>query len=292
MSGLRSRLDELRYGGINDDSGEVAMGNVGVDPFLSEIEEIKNSINQVEEKVELMKTIHGEMLTRAVSPEHQRQELEQLRNFVSTTSISIHKTIERLKTRISKEPTQTAEHRIHKAQHSALVKKFHAVMESYNNEQENFKGKSKDKISRQLKILGKEKTQEEITEMIERGDPNVFTNDLIGKQVRSREALSEIQQRHQDILNLEKDINELQEIFRDLAMLIEEQGDTIDNIENQVETAAEYTKRAQKEIASAHRYKQSSRKKIWIIVCIVSSVAIVLFLLIIIAVIIAVVITR
>ena len=289
---MRDKLGQLKYGQVSEDGERLAMGGVGVDPFLSEVEELKGLINKIEQDVLLMKKIHSELLTRAISPESQRSELESLRKNISGTSISVNSGVERLKGRVTSEAGQTAEHRIRKAQMAALVKRFHAVMETYNDEQELFKKKSREKISRQLKILGKNKTDHEIQEMIDSQDPNVFSNELMTQKLQSREALNEIEQRHHDILDLEKDIMELQEIFRDLAILIDEQGDVVDNIEAYVETAAHHVQKAGSEIKMAAQYKRSSRKKLIIIIVIIVSVVVVIIIGVAIAIGVAVAVTQ
>ena len=269
---LRDKLGEMRYGQMSEDGDRYQMGAVGVDPFLSEVEELKGWINQVEEDLLFMRQIHSELLTRAISPDSQRKSLEEKRKNVSALSIRVHAGIERLKGRVTSEAGQTAEHRIRKAQLAALVKKFHSAMEAFNEEQEMFKKKSKDKISRQLKILGKNKSDQEIQDMIESHDPNVFSNEVMTQKMLSRDALNEIEQRHHDILELEKDILELQEIFRDLAILVDEQGDVIDNIEAHMEAAVHHVHKGEENIVIAKRYKQSSRRKLVIIIVIIVGV--------------------
>ena len=289
---LRDKLGDMKYGHVSEDGDRYQMGTVGVDPFLSEVEELKGLINKVEDDLMYMKRIHSELLTRAISPDSQRRELDTLRKNVSTTSIRVNTGIERLKGRVTSEAGQTAEHRIRKAQMAALVKKFHSVMEAYNEEQELFKKKSKDKISRQLKILGKNKSDQEIQDMIESHDPNVFSNELLTQKLQSRDALNEIEQRHHDILDLEKDILELQEIFRDLAILIDEQGDVIDNIEANIDNAVQHVHKAEVNIKTAKRYIHSSRRKQIIIIIIIVCVVIALIVGVVVAIGIAVALTQ
>ncbi|KAI6653319.1 syntaxin [Oopsacas minuta] len=271
---IRDKLGQLNYGGLENEGERISMAGVGVDPFVSEVDDMKVLVNTIEKDIMTMKTIHSELLSRAISPDSQRRELDALRRNISSASLRVNSGIERLKGRVTSEAGQSAEHRIRKAQMAALVKKFHAAMETYNEEQEYFKKKSKEKIYRHLKILGKNKTEQEIEAMIESEDPNVFSNDIMAQKLQSRETLNEIEQRHNDILDLEKDIMELQEIFRDLAILIDEQGDVIDNIEAYVETAVHHVHKGEQDIRKAHQYKTASRKKLYIIIIIIVCVVI------------------
>ena len=48
-------------------------------------------------------------------------------------------------------------------------------MSEYNSIQNDYRDKCKDKIERQLRITGNEKSSDEIEDMLENGDPAVFT---------------------------------------------------------------------------------------------------------------------
>ena len=228
---MRDRLGEMKYGYMSEEEDRFQMGPVGVDPFLSEVEELKGLINKIADDLMYTKRIHSELSTQLSSPDSKRRELDSLRKNVSTTSMRVNTGIERLKGRMTSKAGQTAGHQTRKTQMTALVNKFNSLMEAYNEEQELFKKKSKDKFSRLLKINGVDKSDQDIQDMIESDDPNVFSNDPLVHKVRSRDSLNEIEQFYHDILDVEKDIWGFQEIFRDLAILIDEQDDNIDNIE-------------------------------------------------------------
>uniref|UniRef100_A0A3Q7Q0K2 Syntaxin-3-like n=2 Tax=Callorhinus ursinus TaxID=34884 RepID=A0A3Q7Q0K2_CALUR len=69
---------------------------------------------------------------------------------------------------------------------------------------------------------GKKTTDEELEEMLESGNPAIFTSGIIDSQI-SKQALSEIEGRHKDIVRLESSIKELHDMFMDIAMLVENQ---------------------------------------------------------------------
>lgn len=57
---------------------------------------------------------------------------------------------------------------------------------------------------------------------------------------QARQTLADIEARHADIIKLEKSIKELHDMFVDMAMLVETQGDMIDRIETHVQSAGAY----------------------------------------------------
>ncbi|KAF6106519.1 syntaxin 3 [Phyllostomus discolor] len=122
------------------------------------------------------------------------------------------------------EVRSSADLRIRKSQHSVLSRKFVEVMTKYNEAQVDFRERSKGRIQRQLEITGKKTTDEELEEMLESGNPAIFTSGIIDSQI-SKQALSEIEGRHKDIVRLESSIKELHDMFMDIAMLVENQPD-------------------------------------------------------------------
>jgi syntaxin 1B/2/3 len=48
---------------------------------------------------------------------------------------------------------------------------------------------------------------------------------------RSRAAYREVQERHNDIVKITETMAELQQLMNDMAMMVEEQGETIQNVE-------------------------------------------------------------
>ena len=50
------------------------------------------------------------------------------------------------------------------------------------------------------------------------------------------DTLAEIQERHESVKGLEKSLMDLHQIFLDMAVLVEAQGEMLDNIEAQVRT--------------------------------------------------------
>ncbi|XP_041038560.1 syntaxin-3-like [Carcharodon carcharias] len=138
-------------------------------------------------------------------------------------------------------------------------------MTKYNEAQVDFRERSKGRIQRQLEITGKATTDEQLEEMLESGNPAIFTSGIIESQI-SKQALNEIESRHKDIVRLESSIRELHDMFVDIAMLVENQGEMVDNIEVNVNKSAEHVETAKAETKKAVRYQSQARKKTIIIV--------------------------
>nr|XP_014344620.1 PREDICTED: syntaxin-2 [Latimeria chalumnae] len=160
--------------------------------------------------------------------------------------------------------------RIQKSQHAVLSRKFVDIMTKYNEAQTHFRERSKGRIQRQLEITGRSTTNEELEEMLESGNPSIFTSDIISDSQITRQALNEIESRHKDIMKLESSIRELHEMFMDMAMLVETQGEMVNNIEKNVLNAVEYVEHAKEETKKAVKYHSKSRRKMmYLIICLI-----------------------
>lgn len=103
------------------------------------------------------------------------------------------------------------------------------------------------------------------------------------KQVLQMEEdvdLEMIQERENAIKQLERDITDVNQIFKDLGMLVHEQGDMLDSIEANVETAQIQVHEGNKQLASAATYQSKARRKkcicLVIVLVVIAVVAIIL----------------
>ncbi|XP_061732695.1 syntaxin-2-like isoform X2 [Nerophis ophidion] len=150
--------------------------------------------------------------------------------------------------------------RIKKNQHEHLTRCFADVMTSHHKTQVAFREKCKAYIQRQLQIVDKVTTDEEMEEMLNCDNVTVFISDISLQARMSSEALSEIESRHEDIVRLEASIRELHEILSDTALLLEIQGELVNSIEKNVARAADYVDVSKAKTHKAVIYKKNPTK--------------------------------
>lgn len=73
--------------------------------------------------------------------------------------------------------------------------------------------------------------------------------------------INELREREESVRKLESDIVEVNHIFKDLATIIHNQGETVDSIESSIFRATEEVSRGAQEIARARDYADKSRRK-------------------------------
>uniref|UniRef100_A0A8C9M9H0 Syntaxin-1A n=1 Tax=Panthera tigris altaica TaxID=74533 RepID=A0A8C9M9H0_PANTA len=200
-----------------------------------------------------------------------KEELEELMSDIKKTANKVRSKLKSIEQSIEQEEglnRSSADLRIRKTQHSTLSRKFVEVMSEYNATQSDYRERCKGRIQRQLEITGRTTTSEELEDMLESGNPAIFASGIIMDSSISKQALSEIETRHSEIIKLENSIRELHDMFMDMAMLVESQGEMIDRIEYNVEHSVDYVERAVSDTKKAVKYQSKARrKKIMIIIC-------------------------
>ncbi|KAA0710025.1 Syntaxin-1B Syntaxin-1B1 [Triplophysa tibetana] len=242
-----------------------------MDEFFEQVEEIRGCIEKLSEDVEQVKKQHSAILAAPNPDEKTKQELEDLTADIKKTANKVRSKLKAIEQSIEQEEglnRSSADLRIRKTQHSTLSRKFVEVMTEYNTTQSKYRDRCKDRIQRQLEITGRTTTNEELEDMLESGKLAIFTDDIKMDSQMTKQALNEIETRHTEIIKLENSIRELHDMFVDMAMLVESQGEMIDRIEYNVEHSVDYVERAVSDTKKAVKYQsQARKKKIMIIIC-------------------------
>lgn len=239
--------------------------------FFNEVEEIREMIDKIQANVEEVKKKHSAILSAPQSDEKTKQELEDLMADIKKTANRVRGKLKSIEQNIEQEEQSNksnADLRIRKTQHSTLSRKFVEVMTEYNRTQTDYRERCKGRIQRQLEITGRATTNEELEEMLEQGNSAVFTQGIIMETQQAKQTLADIEARHADIIKLENSIRELHDMFMDMAMLVESQGELVDRVEYHVEQSGNYVAQGQQELVQASKYMSKARKKkIMILIC-------------------------
>uniref|UniRef100_A0A7N4P3V0 Syntaxin-1A n=1 Tax=Sarcophilus harrisii TaxID=9305 RepID=A0A7N4P3V0_SARHA len=263
---MKDRTQELRTAKDSDDDDEVTVTmdrDRFMDEFFEQVEEIRGFIDKISENVEEVKRKHSAILAAPNPDEKTKEELEELMSDIKKTANKVRSKLKSIEQSIEQEEglnRSSADLRIRKTQHSTLSRKFVEVMSEYNATQSDYRERCKGRIQRQLEITGRTTTSEELENMLESGNPAIFASGIIMDSNITKQALSEIETRHSEIIKLENSIRELHDMFTDMAMLVESQGEMIDRIEYNVEHSVDYVERAVSDTKKAVKYQSKARR--------------------------------
>ncbi|XP_056260065.1 syntaxin-2-like isoform X2 [Seriola aureovittata] len=236
---------------------------INMEEFFKTVGEVKGLIEKISCQAKEVEGRHGVILSSPNQDKRNKDKLEQLNSDIKKNASLVQAMLKSMQKNSHVEEngkTASVIHRIEKNQYSHLTRWFAEVMRGYYNAQISFREKCKAKIQRQLEIVDKEITNKELEEMLLRDNLAIFISDISSDGRISSESLSEIESRHQDIICLECSIRELHEILTYTAMLLEIQGELINNIEKNVTSAAEYVFESKAETKKAVTYKKNPYK--------------------------------
>ncbi|KAK1902975.1 Syntaxin-19 [Dissostichus eleginoides] len=175
---------------------------------------------------------------------------------------SLHRRLDALSKQVQRTEDQLGPNavttRIQLSQHASLHSKFQQVMRQYNEGLLTKQERCKHFIIRQLEVSGRDVTEDEANEMVTTGKWEVFNENLLNDARITRSQLSEIEQRHKELLSLENNMRELRDLFMDIFMLVEEQGSYIEHIQTNVERSQDYVAASNEKFKMAARYKKKN----------------------------------
>jgi len=265
----------------NDDDVTVNMDtSIFMEEFFNQVEDIRTNVENIQKFVNEVKKLHSTILAAPTTDDTVKNELEERMGEIKRTAQKVRQKLKAMESHIEQEESessrQSADLRIRKTQHSTLSRLFIEVMNEYNNAQIDYRERCKARIQRQLEITGKKTDEDEIERMLESGNPQIFTEGILMETKIAKQTLADIEARHKDILKLEQSIKELHDMFMDMAMLVESQGEMIDRIEFNIQQSVDFITTANADTKKAIKFQQEARRKKLIMIFCVTVIIIIL----------------
>lgn len=238
--------------------------------FFKKAQEIHEGLQNLKRMVSDLENKQKTVLGVALPEEGMKKELQTLREEIKTMASQIQKKLKSIEPKKGEEDGKYVpiNVRMQRTQHGVLSKEFVELMGHCNTIQAQYRDRNVERIQRQLKITGTNVTDEELDVMLESGQTDVFTQNILIDAKATRQALNEIESRHDEILKLERSIRELHDMFQYLAMEVEAQGEMVDRIETNIKQSANYVEKAKDNTEKAVTLQQKARKKkVWIAIC-------------------------
>ncbi|EEC84099.1 hypothetical protein EE612_032168 [Oryza sativa] len=145
----------------------------------------------------------------------------------------------------------------------SLTKRLRERISEFQTLREAIQKEYRDVVERRVfTVTGERADEETIDRLIETGDSEQIFQRAIQEQGRGRvlDTLQEIQERHDAVKEIEQKLLELQQIFLDMSVLVEAQGEILDNIESQVSGAAEHIQTGTNLLQKARFLQKNTRK--------------------------------
>lgn len=267
-------------------------GELGLENFFKKVQDIEKQIDKLNKLLKKLQDAHEESkaITKAASMKVIKQRMEKEVDEVGKIARFVKSKIEELDrenlanrqkpgcgkgTAVDRSRTQTT---------VAMKKKFKDKMAEFQVLRENIHQENREVVERRVfTVTGARADEETIDRLIETGDSEQIFQKAIQEQGRGQimDTVAEIQERHDAVRELERKLLDLQQIFMDMAVLVDAQGDMLDNIESQVSSAVDHVQSGNTALQRAKSLQKSSRK--WM--CIAILILLIIVVIIVVAVI-------
>lgn len=239
--------------------------------FFTKVQEIREGLENFKKKVSELENKQKTVLGVPLPEDSMKKELQSFREDIKGMANQIQKKLKSIEPKKAESDDKyiPVHVRMQRVQHGILSREFLELMGHCNKIQAQYRDKNVERIQRQLKITGSNVTEEELESMLESGQTDVFTQNILNDAKATKQALNEIESRHDEIIKLERSIKELHEMFQYLAMEVQAQGEMIDRIEENVKASHNYVEKAVADTTAAvETSKKVRRKKLWIAACV------------------------
>lgn len=265
-----------------DAARDVEMGLGGQDmslaAFFEEVSSVKTEMEKVRELLGRLQGAHEES-KRA----HKAQDMKDLRERMDSDVGEVLRKAKAIKAKL--EDMDGSNHanrtvagcgvgtpfdRTRSSITNSLRMKLKELMGEFQALREKMLGEYRETVKRRFyTVTGQEPDADTVDRIIDTGESEGFLHKAIQEQGRGQvlDTILEIQERHDAVKEIERNLLELHQIFMDMAVLVEAQGEQLNDIEHYVSQANAYIDKGAHQLKYAKQYQRNTRK--WLIFAII-----------------------
>jgi len=273
-------IDEL---GINSDDVVLEIDkDLAEDPHEEIFNAMKAALDVVERNTEQIETLRKKAAVETGQLEHKKI-VTNVQTIIDETNGKIrivNANLKRLKERSDKDLGNNDASIAHMMLANRLNSTSIAVgkiVATFNDTTERFQASLHGKFARQARIIKKDITEEEIDMIMRSKNPGQCLQQLSEVPDAMIDRLVEIEERHEGILNIQSGVKEIQEMWQDLSLLVDARAEMMDQVEKNVAATKNYSVKGVDHLKKAETYQLAARRKTLWILCILVTIALVIF---------------
>ncbi|MCD7451538.1 hypothetical protein HAX54_012524 [Datura stramonium] len=273
FSGSFSRYREDDQSQNQQDSHGIEMGDGGVnlDKFFEDVEVIKDELKELEKLYAQLQSSHEKSKTL-----HNAKAVKDLRSKMDDDVSMALKKAKFIKVRLEALDRSNGSNRslpgcgpgsssdrTRTSVVNGLRKKLQESMNQFNELRQKMASEYRETVQRRYYTVTGEKPDEAVLDtLISTGQSETFLQKAIQEQGRGQvmDTIMEIQERHEAVKELERNLKELHQVFLDMAVLVESQGAQLDDIESQVNRANSFVRGGAQQLQVARKHQKNTRK--------------------------------
>lgn len=252
-------------------ANSAATGGVNLDRFFEDVEAIKDELRDLESLYTQLQASHEQSKTI-----HNAKAVKDLRSRMEADISASLKKAKVIKVRLEGLDRSNAANRsvpgcgpgsssdrTRTSVVNGLRKKLQDTMNRFNELRQKMSSEYRETVQRRYYTVTGENPDEKILDnLIETGESETFLQKAIQQQGRGQvmDTIMEIQERHDAVKDMERNLRELHQVFMDMAVLVQSQGEQLDDIESQVNRANSFVRGGTEQLQVARKHQKNTRK--------------------------------
>ncbi|KAL2453455.1 Syntaxin [Abeliophyllum distichum] len=228
-------------------------GGVNLDRFFEDVEAIKEELQDLEKLYSQLQAAHEQSKTL-----HNAKTVKDLRAKMDNDIAISLKKAKMIKVRLEALDRSNAANRsipgcgpgsssdrTRTSVVNGLRKKLQDIMNRFNDLRQKMNSEYRETVQRRYYTVTGENPDEKILDnLIATGESETFLQKAIQEQGRGQvmDTIMEIQERHDAVKEMEKNLRELHQVFMDMAVLVQSQGEQLNDIESHVNRANSFVR--------------------------------------------------
>ena len=231
---------------------------------------ISKNIQSITQNVAQMQRMVNQIGTQQDSPQL-RDKLHQVQHYTNQLAKETNTYIKDI-SQLS-QPASQSDLRQRKMQKERLMSDFSSALNNFQAAQRQAAEKERASVARARASSGYNDSFFD-----ERKADDAFGSNQMQSSIQMEQDVDMdlLHEREQAIQKLESDIMDVNQIFKDLGMLVHEQGEMIDSIEANVESSAVHVEQGRDQLYKAKEYQKKSRRKKCILLGVIILIIIIL----------------
>ncbi|XP_017335412.1 syntaxin-12 [Ictalurus punctatus] len=253
-------------------SGKMGLYRSQPRDFSNLFQTCSSNIQKITHNTGQIKSMLFQLGSRPDTPELQDR-LQQMQHYTNQLAKETNKHLKKLGSLpLPQAPSEQRQQRIQK---DRLMNDFSAALNNFQVVQRRAAERERESMARARagsRFLVEESNQDEQLVTFEKNEDLGPFQSQVEEEPITEEDLELIKERETNIRQLEADIMDVNQIFKDLAVMIHDQGDIIDSIESNVESSEVHVERGTEQLQRAAYYQRKSRKRMCILALVLSLV--------------------
>ncbi|RWR81162.1 syntaxin-132 [Cinnamomum micranthum f. kanehirae] len=245
--------------------------DTGMEGFFTQVREIEKQIEKITTLLHKLQAanVESHSVTRATAMKEIKARMEMDVDEVGRFALKVKKDLEDLDRDNLENRDKpgcgkgSGVDRSRMAMTVALKKKLKERMSEFQILRQNIQDEYREVVGRRVfTVTGTHADEETIDRLIETGNSEQIFEKAIQGHGRGQimDTLAEIQERCDTVKEIEKKLYDLQQMFMDMSVMVEAQGDMLDDIETQVSNAVDHVNSGTRVLQKGKELQKNTRK--------------------------------